>query len=284
MNLDSPHPARGASNLYALNPINERCRRPGAFSSLILFTWSMTYYFGLQLFFFSFWLFGKRSQQFSQLCSRYYSSIYCGLALYFSSNLDFHKKTFRLPQRYILVVNHLSAMDIIYTGFVSPRSLHFSKAENRFLPLFMFQGFLNGYLFEKNSKLTGKNTNTKQMIKALRAGYSLTIFAEGRINRENGEVAEFKNGAFIAAYKTHTPVVTASICDIPIPNGKNQVFFEYLGILKPSDFESAEELKGAARLSIQAAVAQRHHEFWFKQKSHATSIPLEMPLPAMDPA
>jgi 1-acyl-sn-glycerol-3-phosphate acyltransferase len=111
---------------------------------------------------------------------------------------------------YVYCANHQSVMDIliIYRLF-----LHFkwvSKKENFKVPFFGWNMHLNNYLYLDRSSRSSKIRMMVNGEKLLNQGSSIMIFPEGTRSKD-GSIGKFREGAFILAQKTASPVVPVVI-------------------------------------------------------------------------
>ncbi|WP_299696320.1 lysophospholipid acyltransferase family protein [Hydrocarboniphaga sp.] len=106
-----------------------------------------------------------------------------------ASYLDGLVMTAALPARFNFVIQH-GAAKWFYAGTVLRRL---------------------GYRFVNRSSARAGAVQTRALLRDLRAGESLAIFAEGTFKAEPG-LLPFKNGAFLLAAKTSVPVVPVTIC------------------------------------------------------------------------
>lgn len=143
----------------------------------------------------------------------------------------------------IIVSNHQSLVDIlvVFTLFI-----HFkwvSKSELFLIPLIGWNMALNRYVSLKR----GDKASIKQMYTAcekhLREGSSVFLFPEGT-RSTNGEMREFKDGAFILAKRMNVPilplVITGSRHAVPKNSlnyhGKSDMHIRVLDPIEPEHF------------------------------------------------
>ncbi len=115
-------------------------------------------------------------------------------------------------QRYILVANHTSYLDIPMMFFINPGYGSFvGKSSLRKIPLF---GYMYSKLYIMVNRRDPKSRNQVFELgeRSLKEGKNLIIFPEGTIpNKGLPKMLPFKDGAFKIAIETNTPIVPVSI-------------------------------------------------------------------------
>ncbi len=115
------------------------------------------------------------------------------------------------PGPCIVVCNHASYYDgLLMTAALPPR---FSFVIQHGVSNWFYAGAViraMGYLFVNRENARAGAMQTRQMLKALKSGESLAIFAEGTFKAPPG-LLPFKTGAFMLAHKTGLPVVPVAI-------------------------------------------------------------------------
>jgi 1-acyl-sn-glycerol-3-phosphate acyltransferase len=111
----------------------------------------------------------------------------------------------------IYVSNHTSYSDVLAVMALFQTNYHFvAKSEINNMPFIgTFLRKLGHFAFER-SKLRARSRQAEQMEKALLAGESLFVFAEGTFTAQPG-VCPFQLGAFRAAVKTGRPIVPVAV-------------------------------------------------------------------------
>ncbi len=114
---------------------------------------------------------------------------------------------------YIFCPNHFSFLDIT-TMTQMPIPFQFiGKASLSKVPLFGYY-FRNFHITVDRDNPRSSFVTFKESLKALKEGYSLTVFPEGGINVANTkELSEFKEGPFQMALKTGIHLVPITIAD-----------------------------------------------------------------------
>ncbi|WP_141735631.1 lysophospholipid acyltransferase family protein [Oligoflexus tunisiensis] len=161
-----------------------------------------------------------------------------------------------LPNQYIIVANHLSRMDLIYTVSLFSRPTYIGKVELK-RSLLGLATILSGSIFVKREEKDSR----KAALNALRAkaseGHALGLFPEGASNKTDGEPMEFKLGAFIIAQEFKLPMALTAIHDYPAWDGKREVGIEVFDVLYPDQFASAEAMRDTAFERIRARLEAR---------------------------
>jgi len=112
-----------------------------------------------------------------------------------------------LSQPYLLVANHTSQLDIPVLFAALPIPLRFlAKEELRRIPLVGRFITAMGMVFIDRGQSAAARRSIDRLAESLAAGMSLMAFPEGTRSRD-GELREFKTGAFVAAIKSGVSVV-----------------------------------------------------------------------------
>ncbi len=168
-------------------------------------------------------------------------------------------------QSYVFCANHQSMMDIVilYRLF-----LHFkwvSKKEIFKVPFLGWNMRLNNYLSLDRASPSSQIRMMKQGEQLLRRGSSLMIFPEGTRSKD-GALGRFRDGAFILAQKTDSPVVPVVL------KGSGDVFrdgaffykrvysmsIDLLDPVSPRTEESPKALGRSVRKEMQKALGQSY--------------------------
>ena len=116
-------------------------------------------------------------------------------------------------QSYVVVANHQSFFDIfVLWGFLGIDTRWVMKKELRNVPLFGLAGKLGGNIYIDRSDKKGAYERLKEAKKILVNGVSLIMLAEGTRSRD-GNLREFKKGAFVMALDMGIPLLPVSIVD-----------------------------------------------------------------------
>lgn len=116
------------------------------------------------------------------------------------------------PERqYIFCPNHFSYLDIPTMGLNPVNSIFVGKNEMERIPLFGFM-YRKLHITVDRSAMKSRVNSMLRSMEALDNGKSLVIYPEGGIVSSNPPtMAEFKDGAFKAAFDKQIPVVPVTI-------------------------------------------------------------------------
>jgi 1-acyl-sn-glycerol-3-phosphate acyltransferase len=136
----------------------------------------------------------------------------------------FASKKYKMPQPCVVVPNHTSYLDIVFSPFYLDHTAVFmAKSELLKIPLFKY--FFMGFDIPVTRKsATDAHRAFKVAGERIDNGISMVIFPEGTIGDE-GKMRPFKNGAFKLAIEKQVPV-------IPVVNLNNWHFLENGGFFK----------------------------------------------------
>jgi 1-acyl-sn-glycerol-3-phosphate acyltransferase len=116
-------------------------------------------------------------------------------------------------QSYVVVANHQSSFDIfVLWGFLGIDTRWVMKKELRKVPLFGLAGKLGGNIYIDRSDKNRAYESLKEARKILVNGISLIMLPEGTRSRD-GNLREFKKGAFIMSLDLGIPLLPVSIVD-----------------------------------------------------------------------
>lgn len=116
-------------------------------------------------------------------------------------------------EAYIMVMNHQSALDIFANGYMTEKPFaFFSKKELLMIPLFGWAAWLAGTVYIDRKRGAGDEAALKALEKSLSAGASVLLYPEGT-RSFNGELLNFKRGAFVMAIKLNRAVLPMTILD-----------------------------------------------------------------------
>ena len=143
----------------------------------------------------------------------YNSSLWCALALFLSplwfidikgkENLD-RKKSF------IVVMNHQSLIDILLTFRLFYPFKMIGKKILGLVPIVGWNLVLSGHILVDRKKTKSQFKAIRKMEKLIKRGESIFVYPEGT-RTKNGEIGQFKKGAFRTAAATRTPVLPVVI-------------------------------------------------------------------------
>ena len=114
-------------------------------------------------------------------------------------------------QSYILVSNHASILDIPALISAAPFPVRFlAKKSLLWYPIFGWFLYLSGHILIDRESAQSALRSLKKAPSLLKKGICIVVFPEGT-RSPDGEVKEFKHGAFLLAQHSKFPVVPVSI-------------------------------------------------------------------------
>ena len=140
------------------------------------------------------------------------------------ADIQYKSKKYHLPKPCIIVSNHTSYLDIVFSTFyIDHTAVYMGKYELLQIPL--FKNFFKYLDIPVNRKsITDAHKAFSQAGKKLDEGLSQVIYPEGTISN-NGKLKPFKNGAFKLAIEKQVPIV-------PVANLNNWWFLQNGGFFK----------------------------------------------------
>lgn len=154
---------------------------------------------------------------------RFWSRIICfGSFLY--PSVKYKSRKYKLPRPCIIVSNHTSYLDIVFTPFyVDHVAVWIGKYELLRIPLFKYF-FVYLDIPVNRRKKTDAHKAYTESAKKIDNNISVVIYPEGTIS-ESGQLKPFKNGAFKLAIEKQVPI-------IPVVNLNNWMFLQNGGFFK----------------------------------------------------
>ena len=139
-------------------------------------------------------------------------------------SISYQSKKYNLPNPCIIVSNHTSYLDIVFSPFyIDHTAVFMGKYELLKIPLFKyFFVYLDIPVNRKSIKNSHKAFSDAG--KKIDEGLSVVIYPEGTIS-ESGKLRPFKNGAFKLAVEKQVPIV-------PVVNLNNWQFLQNGGFFK----------------------------------------------------
>jgi len=120
-------------------------------------------------------------------------------------------ETLKKDQSYVLVSNHASILDIPALISAAPFPVRFlAKKSLLWFPIFGWVMYLSGHILVDRKSAQSALRSLKKAPSLLKKGISIIVFPEGT-RSPDGEVKEFKRGAFLLAQHSKFPVVPVSI-------------------------------------------------------------------------
>jgi 1-acyl-sn-glycerol-3-phosphate acyltransferase len=154
---------------------------------------------------------------------RFWARVIC-LFSFLYPRVSYSSKKYKLPQPCIVVPNHTSYLDIVFSPFyVDHTAVYMAKSELKKIPLFKYFFYDFDIPVQRKSATDAYNAFIKAG-ERLDEGISLVIYPEGTIGNK-GMLRPFKNGAFKLAIDKQVPL-------IPVVNLNNWHFLENGGLLK----------------------------------------------------
>jgi len=139
-------------------------------------------------------------------------------------SISYSSKKYHLPKPCVVVPNHTSYLDIIFSPFyIDHTAVYMGKSELLQIPLFKYF-FVYLDIPVKRKSASDAHKALKKAGEVLDSGVSMVIYPEGTIG-DRGKLKPFKNGAFKLAIEKQVPIV-------PVVNLNNWHFLENGGFFK----------------------------------------------------
>lgn len=175
-----------------------------------------------------------------------------------------HEQLRLTPPPYVVVSNHQSAYDIPVLFQALPFSLRMAAKKELFnIPIWGRAMTASGFVKIDRSDGKGANEVLRAAGERLRADQMSLLIAPEGTRSVDGQLLPFKNGAFNVARATDLPILPVAISgtinvhrsgDLKVQQGQH-VHVQLLPALFPHRFSTVDELREAARNSIQTALA-----------------------------
>jgi 1-acyl-sn-glycerol-3-phosphate acyltransferase len=172
----------------------------------------------------------------------------------------------RLPWKgpAVIVVNHLSLVDILVLHGLFRPFKWVSKASNFRIPFLGWNMALNGYVPITRGAADSARRMLARCRELLGKGCPVLFFPEGT-RSANGELQPFKDGAFRLAKETGVPVIPVAMSGtyetLPkhgiVLRNRMDAVIEVLEPIDPAGYPNAAALREAARGAIAAALERR---------------------------
>ena len=174
------------------------------------------------------------------LFSSFWASVYLWAMPAWSVRVE-GRNTIRMRDRYVIVSNHQSQLDILMAFNLFFPFKWVSKAEVFKIPFIGWNMYLNRYIRLKRGDKKGIAKMFVDCEKALAEGNSLFVFPEGT-RSETGSLKPFKSGAFILAKKMQVPILPVVINGTKTALPKHSMNFHgsqeiSIKVLEPVDYE-----------------------------------------------
>jgi 1-acyl-sn-glycerol-3-phosphate acyltransferase len=173
---------------------------------------------------------------------------------------------FELGEKYIVVCNHNSLMDIpVSTPFIPGANKTIAKAGMAKIPLFGLIYKRGSILVNRNDKKSRQNSFRK-MKNVLVLGMHMCIYPEGTRNKTSLPLKEFHDGAFRLAKETGVSIIPAVIF-----NTKKILSPDKLLYFHPAKMEihflTPVNCEGESYMSLKEKVYQIMSEHYFRYNS-----------------
>jgi 1-acyl-sn-glycerol-3-phosphate acyltransferase len=117
----------------------------------------------------------------------------------------------RPSHAYVLICNHASILDIPKILSALPFPVRFiAKRSLAWFPIFGWTLYLSGHILIDRAGIQSTWKSLKKAVSLLNSGTSILVFPEGT-RSPDGQVKEFKGGAFLLALKSQSPIAPVTI-------------------------------------------------------------------------
>ncbi len=177
---------------------------------LSLFTWCeiilcFVIFFPFQFLLFLLTVFFDRKRK----LLHYNSSLWCALSLFLSPLWSIEikgKENLDRKKPHIVVMNHQSLIDILLTFRLFYPFKMIGKKVLGLVPIVGWNLVLSGHLLVDRKNTKSQFGAIRKMENLIKQGESMFVYPEGTRTR-NGEIGEFKKGAFRTAVSTNTQIL-----------------------------------------------------------------------------
>jgi 1-acyl-sn-glycerol-3-phosphate acyltransferase len=147
-----------------------------------------------------------------------YTRLYFGLTLVRFQIEGLEKLDLKQP--YIIVSNHLTALDFMINARAYPSVYKFlAKKELVKVPVFGFIVRKLCVLVDRSSA-SSRSSSMKYLHRTLEEGYSVFIYPEGTRNRSNEPLLPFHKGAFRIAIESQKPIAIQTLIGVKKISGQ----------------------------------------------------------------
>ena len=143
----------------------------------------------------------------------YNSGIFSAIALAMSPVFKVRvtgKENMDRSRAHVVVMNHQSLLDVLLSFRLFYPAKMIGKKVLAFVPIIGWNLFLSGHVFVDRASRKSQFEAMRKMDQLLLSGDSLLIYPEGTRTKD-GNIAEFKKGAFRSAVNTGTPIMPVLI-------------------------------------------------------------------------
>lgn len=174
----------------------------------------------------------------------------------------YQKKRTVLPQPCVIVPNHTSYLDIVFSPFyIRETAVFMGKYELLKVPLFKYF-FVYLDIPVNRKSITGSHKAFAEAGKKIDEGLSVIIYPEGTIGNRN-KLKVFKNGAFKLAIDKQVPIV-------PVVNYNNWWFLENGGYFKSNGRPGIPKIKVGEPIPTKGMTEKNLEEL--KEKVHTFMV------------
>ena len=145
--------------------------------------------------------------------THYNSSIWCYFALALSPlwRVDLQgKENLDRTKPHVVIMNHQSLIDVLITFRLFYPFKMIGKKALAFVPIVGWNLFLSGHLFVDRKNMKSQFRAIRKLESLIADGESIFVYPEGTRTKD-GDIGEFKKGAFRSATSTGTSVIPVVI-------------------------------------------------------------------------
>ncbi len=143
----------------------------------------------------------------------YHSALWCWIALALSPLWKVEikgKEYLDRKKSHVVIINHQSLIDVLIAFRLFYPVKMIGKRILAFVPIIGWNLFLSGHLMVDRSNMKSQFAAIRKMETLLSNGDSMLVFPEGTRTKD-GEIGEYKKGAFRSATSTGTPLLPVVI-------------------------------------------------------------------------
>ncbi len=143
----------------------------------------------------------------------YHSSLWCALALALGPLWKVElqgKEHLDRKKPHVVIMNHQSLIDVLIAFRLFYPVKMIGKMALAFVPIVGWNLFLSGHIMVDRKKIKSQFSAIRRMEKMMKNGDSILVFPEGTRTKD-GEIGEYKKGAFKSASGTGTALLPVVI-------------------------------------------------------------------------
>jgi len=118
---------------------------------------------------------------------------------------------YKTKPNYIIVCNHLSIIDTIFTSQLPFDKIYTWKKKWVYTPIFGQLCYLGGHITIDTNDIVSRQNSIQKSCEYLNAGLSVLFYPEGTRNKIPNTLLPFKNGAFRVAKQTNVKILPVTI-------------------------------------------------------------------------